>query len=264
MPQLKVGSLFAGIGGIELGLEWTGGFETVWQVEIDEYARRVLEKHWPNVRRWDDVRTFPPEPVDEWRCDLICGGFPCQDISNAGKRAGLDGERSGLWTDYVRVVCALRPRYILVENVAALLERGMGRVLGDLAKSGYDAEWQVLPASAFGAPHQRERLFFVAQPREILGQCRIFHDGGDEIPRDPQWGAAKNIQSGRGWKRWLVEIASLVDGKISESDFCRVDDGFPEDMDRIACLGNAVVPQVAQWIGERILEANGRSPHSTS
>ena len=102
MSKLRVGSLFAGIGGLELGLESTGHFETVWQVEIDDYARKVLAKHWPDVRRHDDVRTFPTD--DNWECDVICGGFPCQDISYAGKGAGLDGERSGLFYELARVV----------------------------------------------------------------------------------------------------------------------------------------------------------------
>ena len=167
---VTVGSLFSGIGGIELGLERSSNeyarFKTVWQVEIDDYARRVLEKHWPDVRRWDDVRTFPAEPVDEWGCDLICGGFPCQDISYAGKGAGLSGERSGLWYEFARVVSVVRPRYVLVENVAALLTRGLGDVLGTLASLGYDAEWSVVSACSLGAPHTRERLFIVAYPND--------------------------------------------------------------------------------------------------
>jgi DNA (cytosine-5)-methyltransferase 1 len=154
--MLTVGSLFAGIGGIELGLERTGGFRTVWQVERDEFARRVLAKHWSDVRRHDDVRTFPAGDPDQWRCDLICGGFPCQDISLAGSGAGLAGTRSGLWFEYARIIRELRPRFVLVENVAALLTRGLGRVLGDLAEIGYDAEWSMLPACALGAPHTRQ------------------------------------------------------------------------------------------------------------
>ena len=151
---MTFGSLFAGIGGMDLGLE-RAGMTCEWQVEIDPYARRVLAKHWPSVRRWDDVRTFPPmanaepnerdestiggsigtgeekgrvlEPqrcADSWSVDLICGGFPCQDISYAGKGAGLAGERSGLWYEFARVVRVLRPRFVLVENVSALLTRG--------------------------------------------------------------------------------------------------------------------------------------------
>src|SRR5687767_14421804 len=131
---MTFGSLFAGIGGFDLGFE-RAGMRCVWQVEIDPYCRRVLAKHWPNVRRHDDVRTFDGEP-----CDVLCGGFPCIDISNAGERAGLSGADSGLWREMVRAVRMVRPRIAVVENVAALLCRGMGTVCGDLAESGYDAE----------------------------------------------------------------------------------------------------------------------------
>ena len=120
------GSLFAGIGGFDLGFE-RAGFECKWQVEIDPYCQRVLAKHWPNVRRHDDVRTFPPSNPDEWGIDVICGGFPCQDISFAGHGAGLAGERSGLWSELLRVTGVLRPSFVVVENVAALLSRGMGK-----------------------------------------------------------------------------------------------------------------------------------------
>jgi DNA (cytosine-5)-methyltransferase 1 len=260
---LSVGSLFAGIGGIEKGLEDTGGFKTVWQVELDDYARRVLAKHWPDVRRWDDVRTFPPE--GDWSCDLICGGFPCQDISNAGKRAGIDGERSGLWSEYIRVVRTLRPRYVLVENVAALLNRGMGRVLGDLAESGYDAEWQVLPAAAVGAPHIRERAWILAYPRRQFCEFAWRTDAGarpdcvlgqgDDGPKD-----------NRKVHRQLVTLAPHIDSGVAadwwrcQSRMDRTANGVPDWVDRCNCLGNAVVPQVAEWIGRRILEAEEDRP----
>ena len=156
---MTFGSLFAGIGGFDLGLE-RAGMECRWQVEIDDYASRVLAKHWPTVRRWNDVRTFPPE--GDWHVDVVCGGFPCQDISVAGKGAGLAGERSGLWYEFARIIGELRPRYVVVENVAALLTRGMDAVLGTLSEIGYDAEWHVIPASAVGAPHRRERVWIVA------------------------------------------------------------------------------------------------------
>ena len=161
---LTVGSLFSGIGGLELGLEWAGLGPVVWQVEQDEYCRRVLEKHWPHAdRSVKDVRIAGRgnlQPVD-----IICGGFPCQDISYAGKGAGLAGERSGLWYEYARIVGELRPRFVVVENVAALLTRGVGDVLGTLAGLGYDAIWTTIRASDVGAPHRRERLFVVAYAR---------------------------------------------------------------------------------------------------
>ena len=157
---MTFGSLFAGIGGFDLGLE-RAGMTCAWQVEREPYAVRVLEKHWPNVRRHDDVCTFPPEEGN-WDVDLVCGGFPCQDISVAGKGAGLAGERSGLWHEMHRIIGELRPRFVIVENVAALLSRGMETVLGELSEIGYDAEWHVIPASAVGAPHRRERVWIVA------------------------------------------------------------------------------------------------------
>ncbi len=121
--MLTVGSLFSGIGGIELGLERTGGFKTVWQVEIDSYAQKVLAKHWPDVTRYGDIREVGIHNLAP--VELMCGGFPCQDISNAGKRAGIEGSRSGLWSEFYRLICELRPQYVLVENVAALLGRGV-------------------------------------------------------------------------------------------------------------------------------------------
>jgi DNA (cytosine-5)-methyltransferase 1 len=162
---LTVLDLFSGIGGFSLGLERTGGFRTVAFCEIEPYCRRVLARHWPGVPCYDDVRTLDAARLDAdgvGRIDVICGGFPCQDISFAGKGAGLAGERSGLWREYARLIGELRPRYVLVENVAALLGRGLDRVLGDLAEIRFDAEWHCIPASAVGAPHRRDRLWLVA------------------------------------------------------------------------------------------------------
>lgn len=154
------GSLFTGIGGIDLGLDWAG-MECAFQVEIEPYCRRVLQKHWPDVRRFEDVRTVGRTNLDY--VDLIAGGFPCQDLSLAGKRKGEQGSRSTLWKEFYRIICDLRPRWVLAENVPGLLSANDGRfygnILRDLAAGGYDAEWQVLPAAAFGAPHIRERVF---------------------------------------------------------------------------------------------------------
>jgi DNA (cytosine-5)-methyltransferase 1 len=245
------GSLFAGIGGLDLGLERVG-WECRWQVEIDDYCRRVLAKHWSEVPRFGDIRTVTGGELE--RVDLICGGFPCQDISGAGKRIGIGGARSGLWSEYIRLVRVVRPRLVLVENVAALLDRGMGRVLGDLAESGYDAEWQCLSASRFGAPHERERVFLIAYPGGEPGRRRIFPDRLDDLPRNPEWDSTQGLKSGRGWKRWLIAACAPVDGSRSDAWFRRVDDGAPGEVDRLRGLGNAVVPQVAEWIGRRLLE----------
>ena len=158
---IRFGSAFAGIGGLDLGFE-RSGMECSWQVEIDDYATRILAKRWPNVRRWDDIQTFPPgDEVEPWRVDVIAGGFPCQDISLAGKGGGLAGERSGLFFEIIRLARLLQPRAIVLENVAALLARGMGAVLGELAAIGFDAEWHCIPAAAVGAPHIRDRVFVV-------------------------------------------------------------------------------------------------------
>jgi DNA (cytosine-5)-methyltransferase 1 len=167
-----MGSLFAGIGGFDLGFE-RAGFKTSWQVEIDPYCQKVLAKNFPEAERFGDIRecgSHNLKPVD-----VISGGFPCQDISTAGRGAGIEGERSGLWGDMCRIVCEIRPSFVLVENVAALLGRGMGRVLGDLAEIGYDAEWEIISAADVGAPHLRERVWITAYPNtELCGR----NDGG--------------------------------------------------------------------------------------
>ena len=156
-----VGSLFAGIGGFDLGFE-REGYEIRWQVEIDKYCNKVLAKHWPEVPRYDDVRDcglHNLEPVD-----VITGGFPCTDLSVAGKQAGLDGERSALWWDYHRIISELRPRFAVVENVPNLLNRGIDRVCGSLAEIGYDAEWHIVSAADVGAPHLRKRVWLCTWP----------------------------------------------------------------------------------------------------
>lgn len=158
---MRVGSLFAGIGGFDLGLE-RAGFTTAWFCEQDEFCQQVLAKHWPDVPCYPDICELKGEDVEP--VEILAGGFPCQDLSYAGRGAGIEGERSGLWSEYARLVGELRPRYVLVENVPALLTRGLGRVLGDLAALGYDAEWDCIPAAAFGAPHRRDRIWLVAYP----------------------------------------------------------------------------------------------------
>jgi DNA (cytosine-5)-methyltransferase 1 len=250
------GSLFAGIGGMDLGLE-RAGMRCVWQVEIDPFCRRVLAKHWPDVRRHDDIRTFPPGDGADWRCDLIAGGFPCQDISFAGKGAGIEGERSGLWAEYARVIRALRPRFVLVENVAALLDRGMGRVLGDLAACGYDAEWDCLPAAAVGAPHRRERLFLVAYPHGERQKTVLSADPGDggalEAERGQPAGGRGRSDLARRWDG--AEL--LPNGRLHQPGVPLLVDGVPAFVGEVSAYGNAVVPEVAEWIGRRILAVEG-------
>lgn len=162
--MMRIGSLFAGIGGLELGLQ--AGLElegvpcrVVWQVEQDDYCRAVLAKHYPHALRFEDVRQVNQDNLPP--VDIICGGFPCQDISEAGKGAGLDGDRSGLFFDMLRIVRELQPRLWVMENVPAITYRGLDDVLRSMAQAGYDARWGCLRASALGAPHRRERWFCV-------------------------------------------------------------------------------------------------------
>lgn len=240
--MITFGSLYAGLGGFDLGFE-RAGMRCEWQVEIDADNRTILREQFPSARQWDDVRTFPPP--GEWGVDLVCGGFPCQDISNAGECAGIDGERSGLWTEYARVIREIRPRYVVVENVAALLVRGMDRVLGDLAALGFDAEWDCYPACAFGARHLRDRVFIVAASGAV-----------DDLDRFRQ-GCLDRPPEACG--RWMqnAPIRSCFDGGAwaSEPGVGRVAYGVPKSVDRVCRLGNAVVPQVAEWIGRRIIES---------
>ena len=187
---MNVGSLFSGIGGFDLGFE-RAGMRVSWQVELDPYCRAVLARHFPDAARFADVRAVGAGDLDP--VDLLCGGFPCQDLSAAGRGAGIDGARSGLWSEFARIVRELRPRYVVVENVPALLtgkgkrwDRGpIGRVLGDLAEARYDAEWACLSAREFGAPHLRKRVWIVAYPARDAeaGQRRNPGPSGNELGR---------------------------------------------------------------------------------
>jgi DNA (cytosine-5)-methyltransferase 1 len=158
---LRLLDTFSGIGGFSYAAERiVGGFETVAFVEREPYCQQILGKHWPNVPIYDDITTFSPEP---YSADVVCGGFPCQDISTAGKQAGIkEGTRSGLFYELIRVVHLVRPRYVVLENVAAIVSNGLDTVLGELAEAGFDAEWACIPASAVGACHQRNRWWLVA------------------------------------------------------------------------------------------------------
>jgi len=239
---MTFGSLFAGIGGLDLGLE-RAGMECLWQVEINDYATQVLERHWPGVRRHRDVRTFPP--AGDWSVDLICGGFPCQDISNAGRRSGIEGSQSGLFFEVIRVARQLRPRFLLLENVSALLARGMGTVLRELAEIGYDAEWHCISSASMGAPHKRERVFIMAHSNIEGLQGR----NSKGVPER----TVERI-TGKGGSC----TGELSDHWVTEPDVGRVADGVPRRVDRLKCLGNAVVPQVAEFIGRAIAKREYR------
>jgi len=250
MQKLKVLDLFSGVGGFSLGLERTGGFETVAFCEIEPFPRRVLAKHWPGVPCYEDVTKLTGDILarDGIAVDVITGGFPCQDISVAGKQAGM-GEctRSGLWSEIVRLIGELSPRYVIVENVANLLSgpserRGgwFGRILGDLAECGYDAEWRNIPAGLLGARHLRARVWLVAYPNKV-GRL-----AGEVFSRQY---AQEHC---RAWASNSVE--RIIDlgprGKFSiPQDLC-LDDGVP---DWLGGYGNAVVPQIPELIGRAIL-----------
>jgi len=238
--MLTVGSLFAGIGGFDLGFE-RAGFDIKWQVEIDPFCQRVLAQHWPDVPRYGDVRTIERLP----RVDVVVGGFPCQDISFAGNGAGLAGERSGLWGEFDRIVGLVRPRYTVVENVAALTVRGLGRVLSDLATRGFDAEWACLPACAFGAPHTRRRVFIVAYANCLNGRPG-FRDSITRAFRPLQ--TFDSFEDSRaGYRARMADPSALY----------RDADGVPNRLERNRAIGNSVHPAIAEWIAERILEAEG-------
>ena len=157
---MRIGSLFSGIGGLEKGLEDAGLGHTVWQVEQDAYCRAVLAKHWPDAERFDDVRTVGASVLAA--VDLICGGFPCQDVSSVGKRAGIAGARSGLWFEYLRIVTELRPHWVVVENVASGARAWVDVVVEGLGQLGYACLPVPLAAANVGAPHERARVFVVA------------------------------------------------------------------------------------------------------
>ncbi len=242
---MNVLDLFAGIGGFTLGLE-KAGFETVAFCEIDPYAQKVLRKNWPEVPIYDDVRTITADRLaaDRIRVDVITGGFPCQDISTAGRQAGIEGERSGLWLECARLLGEIRPRYAIFENVTNLLNGDGGdwfkRVLGDISAIGYDAEWHCIPASAIGAYHHRDRVWIIAYPNS-----------------DSESG--RSLNAGEVQPASLLENASRtrlsrVQGRIweTEPDVGRVANGVPARSHRLKCLGNAVVPQIPELIGRAI------------
>ena len=241
MNAPTVGSLFAGIGGFDLGFE-REGYEVRWQVEIDEYCQKVLAKHWPHVPRYDDVRDcglHNLEPVD-----VITGGFPCQDLSVAGKQKGLDGERSALWWDYHRIISELRPRFAVVENVPNLLNRGIDQVCGSLAEIGYDSEWHIVSAADMGAPHLRKRVWLCTWP--MADSSGVFSDGCIDYNEYGQTTSRKfgrsDSKTPRGDSPWSA----------TEPSICRVADGLPDRVDRLKGLGNAIVPQIAQQIARAL------------
>lgn len=253
MTKLRVLSLFSGIGCIDLGLAWTGGFETVAFCEINPFARRVLAKHWPEVPCYDDVQTLTAERLeaDGISVDVICGGFPCQDVSRLGRGAGLDGKYSGLWSEFARLIAGVKPDWVIVENSPTLRSRGLDRVLRSLYEIGYDAEWHCISAQSVGAPHQRDRIWIVAYAQ---GTRAGLEAGNAQVAgRRPTetWAARLRHED------WRPQDLGSSAGTwwASEPGVGRVAHGGPARMDRLRSLGNAAVPQIPEIIGRAILAA---------
>ena len=330
MMPLTVGSLFSGIGGFELGLERTGGFKTVWQCEIDPFCLKVLEKHWPGVKRFADIKKMGIGEEIPY-VDVICGGFPCQPVSCAGKRKGKEDTR-WLWPEFCRVVRCVRPEWVLIENVPGLLSADSGRlfagILRDLSESGYDAEWNIVSAASVGAPHLRKRVFIVAHTSQPGRQQITRSTHGDEAEderrttkenNEPEcdgesgrkghvadtiglgrYGWAGVFRQGRGeesedccaklpdtrceglprpeqeWEhgrsaaqcdRWIFErrLGRASDGLFKgldrpwgkgwEDGTPRIATGQKDRVNRLKALGNAICPQVAQFVGWCLLDS---------
>ena len=279
---MKIGSLFSGIGGLELGLEWAGLGLVVWQCEIDPFCRAVLAKHWPDVTRFDDVTVKRDWP----HVDIICGGFPCQDVSQAGKGAGLNGARSGLWYEFARIVGQVRPRFVIVENVTSGIRRWLPTVRRDLHVLGYRSRAVAISAADVGAPHLRRRTFVVAyadgvrklEPGGGEPEERKRAGDGGEAMADPESGKSREVREavrgdserdvarapgqrgarGPGGGSCSPRPTSSHEGWLVEPDMDRVDDGLPGGVDgrrrraRLKALGNSVVPQCAEVVGRMI------------
>ena len=273
--------LFSGIGGFHLGLRMAG-FEFSWVgfSEIDPYAIKVYEKNFPNAHNLGDITKIDGTKYKD--IDLITGGFPCQDISVAGKGAGITGKRSGLWKEMFRLICELRPRYVIVENVPALLGRGLGIVLGDLSSIRFDAEWGIIPAQALGAPHRRDRIWIVAYSASInrwkKTQIRMEPEQNslDRRKREKDTNSSlslckENVADTQKPDRGRSDDQEYSGGRHQEIGGCRISGswsqywsiepdvgklayGVPDRLAKLKCLGNAVVPQVVAWIGKRLIE----------
>ena len=271
----KVLDLFSGIGGFSLGLERTGGFETVAFCEIDKYCQKVLNKHWAAVPIYEDIKELTNERLraDGIVPSVIVGGFPCQDLCGANtKGKGLKGERSGLFYEVARLVREIRPKYCVLENVARLLRSDLYRILAEFAEIGnYEIEWHSISAAHMGSPHKRDRVWIIA--REVSDTKR------DRLPR---WNTSRHPiqerlilsreqeghQVGSSTSRCgepLRENETPIVRRIIESDFWKtqscprgVSDGVSFWMERIACLGNSLVPQIPEHIGNAIIEHEAR------
>jgi len=269
--MLTVGSLFAGIGGLDLGLE-RAGMQIKWQIEINPFCQQILKRRWPDVKRYWDVRSLLGNELE--RVDLICGGFPCQPVSSAGKRKGTVDDR-WLWPEFIRIIREVRPRWVLAENVPGLLSidsgRPFGSILADLASSGYCPEWDCIPAAAIGAPHRRDRIFIVAhsngdgfsRPSVSVFGGRSFQERPDSSRASQALANPESTKLERPSNSWSGRIGPsngsiFGDNWAFEPNVGRVANGVPDRMDRLRALGNAVVPQIAEYLGRLIIQAEER------
>jgi len=286
---MNVLDLFSGIGGFSLGLE-RAGMRAVAFCEIDPYCQAVLRKHWPDVPLFRDVTTLRFDRYSDDKnehggtlydeagtrlsqfvnVDVIVGSFPCQDISIAGKGAGIEGSRSGLWSEYARIIGEVRPSYVIVENVTALLGRGLERVLGDLAALGFDAEWHCIPASAVGAPHRRDRVWIVAHTIGLSERWRTgrreeiarwsHNDAKGSGDHAIEVAAADSAVMERQWLASQIQAERNSFGGSSwwhvEPNVGRVAHGIPFRVERFKALENAIVPQIAEIIGRAIISVS--------
>ena len=273
---MRMLDLFSGIGGFALAASWVwkDELDIVGFCEIEEYAQKVLQKNFPEVPIYQDVQELKGK--DFKNIDLITGGFPCQDISIAGKGAGIEGERSGLWSEMCRIISEVRPKYAIIENVPMLIHRGLERVLCDLTKIGYDCEWQIIGADDVGAWHRRKRIWIVAYSnrfRKNKQQSRIRSKSIQSIRKNPNTLRQKISNSsssrrkiGLSKERYrkerdtkkFINNSNRQRGRkakhnwTTEPSVGRVANGIPNRVDRLKGLGNAIVPQVAKLIMERI------------
>lgn len=239
---MRVLDLFSGLGGWSLGLEAAGAFHTKAFVEIDPFCQKVLAHHWPGVPIYSDVRHFVGTPHS---FEVLAGGFPCQNISQAanfwGSTPSILGDRSGLWWQYLRLIEEIQPNWVLIENVKALLTKGLEQVLYGLANLGYDAEWHVIPAYAVGLPHRRERVWVAAH---------LNHRRGKRNSPFPLAGLRS-----APFQALCRHVPSFLDRPdLPEPLFRGGHDGVSTRMDRLTALGNSLVPTIPYYLGKAILE----------
>ncbi len=239
---ITIGSVFSGIGGFELGLEQAiPQARTIWQVEQNSFCQSILRRHWPEATLHTDIRQVGSHNLAE--VDILCGGFPCQDISLAGKQEGINGEQSGLWWEMHRLISEIRPRIIVLENVAAIVSNGLSTVSASLAQLRYDLEWQIVSARQFGAPHIRKRWFGVAYSISKRGRKQ---------PDRPQPVVQETLTQCGGSQAGWIHPENYWDQDPPKPTLCELDDGVSNRVARLRALGNAIVPQCSEYIGHRI------------